>query len=202
MDVAPVASIDKWPTNGHLIAACARLGYLRKEWWTLDPTWGAGTFWKVWRPIELVGSDLIPAKSPSGQSVDFRCLPYPSRSFDAVVFDPPYKLNGTDQGEGERYGVAGPVTVKWQDRIGEMAQGVIECARVLGKGYLLVKCQDQVCSGKVRWQTDVVKDAAAMVGLGCVDRFDYLGGRPQDEDRGQKHARHNSSQLLVFKRGW
>lgn len=199
-----VMSIADWPTNGHLIASCAQLGYLRPEWRTLDPTYGLGTFWTVWSPSELVAHDLVPAKSPTGESVDFRCLPYTGRSFDAVVFDPPYKLNGTPSdtdGVDERYGVAGE-PVRWQDRMGLIAQGVIECARVLDKGYLLVKCQDQVSSGKVRWQTTLVKDAAAMVGLGYVDRFDYLGGRAQDEERGQKHARHNSSQLLVFKRGW
>lgn len=201
---APVMSIADWPTNGHLIASCAQLGYLRPEWRTLDPTYGFGTFWTIWEPNELVAHDLVPAKSPNGESVDFRCLPYPGRSFDCVVFDPPYKLNGTPSdtdGVDERYGVGGE-PVRWQDRMGLIAQGVIECARVLDKGYLLVKCQDQVSSGKVRWQTTLVKDAAAMVGLGWVDRFDYLGGRPQDEERDQKHARHNSSQLLVFKRGW
>lgn len=38
----PVLSIQKWPSNGHLIADCARLGYLHKDWRTLDPTYGFG----------------------------------------------------------------------------------------------------------------------------------------------------------------
>ena len=197
----PVLSISEWPTNAELIADCAALGYLRKEWRTLDPTWGRGTFWNLWRPDNLTASDLNPAKSPIGHSVDFTLLPWPDRHFDAVVLDTPYKLNGTPTEEvDERYGVHEVRT--WQERMALIRAGITECARVLGDGFLLLKCQDQVCSGKVRWQTTEFATHAKTLGLGQVDRLDMLSYRPQPDGVRQVHARRNSSTLLVFKRGW
>lgn len=221
----PILSITKWKSNAHLIADCARLGYLRDEWKTLDPTYGLGTFWQEWRPDILIGTDLVPAKGYrqwAGESVDFTALPFEDRSFDCVVFDPPYKLNGTpDQEIDERYGVHQPTN--WRERMALCRAGISGCARVLGGGYLLVKCQDQVCSGKVRWQTFEFTKHAESLGLGLVDRFEFLSYRKQDPNRTKKHqackgagcsdctegrvpvvqahAHSNSSTLLVFKRG-
>lgn len=198
-------AIDKWATNADLIADCARLGYLRPEWRVLDPTWGYGTFWKKWRPSDLIGCDLDPTKSPAGRAVDFTAMPFLDGDFDAVVFDPPYKLNGTPSdtdGVDERYGVHGASYTRWQDRMALCEAGIRECARVLGDGYLLVKCQDQVVSGKIRWQTIRFAEVAEDCGLGLVDRFDFLSYRPQPHGTSQKSARRGSSQLLVFRRGW
>jgi hypothetical protein len=199
----PVMSIDQWPTNGHLIADCARLGYLRYEWRTLDPTWGYGTFWKVWQPFDLTGCDFDERKSPIGWSVDFRDMPFRDGAFDCVVFDPPYKLNGNPSDTGgadERFGV--DEYTRWQDRMALCRAGIRECARVLGDGFLLVKTQDQVCSGKKRWLTLDFIDVAEACGLGLVDRFEFLNHRPQPAGRRQVHAHQAASTLLVFKRGW
>lgn len=197
----PVMAFGDWRSNADLIADCARLGYLHEDWYTLDPTYGAGTFWKAWRPVTLVATDIDPRRSPWGDSVDFTKLPWSDRLFDAVVFDPPYKLNGTpDPTVDKRYGIHQPA--RWQDRMELIRLGVHECARVLGRGYLLIKCQDQVCSGKVRWQTDEITKWAAACGLGKVDRLDFPTYRPQPKGRRQVHAARNTSQMLIFKRGW
>ena len=194
-----VLAFHAWPSNAELIADCARLGYLRPEWRTLDCTYGFGTFWKAWRPDHLTGCDLIPEKSPLGESVDFRFLPWPDRYFDAVVFDPPYKLNGTPTDEVDgRYGVH--VATTREERMALIRDGLTECARVLGAGYLLMKCQDQVNGGRVRWQTIEFTNHAQTLGLELVDRFDMLGHRAQPPGRRQVHARRNSSTLLVFQR--
>lgn len=194
-----VLAIQKWKSNAELIAACAELGYLRTEWATLDTTYGHGTFWKLWRPEVLVGCDIDEAKSPYGFSVDFTKLPWGDGEWDAVVFDPPYKLNGRpDPAIDARYGVAERST--WQDRMRLIIDGAVECSRVLGDGYLLVKCQDQVVSGHKVWQTDEVTRILYCQGLMKVDRFDLLSYRPQPEGRRQVHAHSCSSQLLVFKR--
>jgi hypothetical protein len=197
-----ILSISRWPTNGDLIADCARLGYLRPEWYTLDATYGMGTFWTKWRPNRLVAHDLDPAKSPTGVSVDATDLPYRDGDFDAVVIDPPYKLNGTGTYSADaRYGVH--KSVPWQDRLETMAQMLVEANRVYnGVGFLLYKCQDQVCSGKVRWQKYMIHELAEGFDLGLVDEFSFLSYRPQPEGTRQVTARRNSSQLLVFKRGW
>lgn len=194
-----VLAATAWPTNAHMIEDVAELGYLGGD--VLDCTYGYGTFWKRWRPKVLIGCDLDPAKSLIGYSVDFTALPGPwSESFDAVVFDPPYKLNGTPtDAVDERYGVH--VVRTWQDRLDLIEAGIYECVRVLKpKGYLLIKCQDQVCSGQVRWQTRIFADHAEDCGTTLVDRFDMLGGRPQPEGRRQVHARRNMSTLLVLRK--
>lgn len=195
----PVMAIHKWGSNGDLIADCARLGYLRAEWATLDPAYGYGTFWSVWRPDVLVAMDNNPRKAPHGV-VDFRRLPFADSTFDAVVFDPPYKLNGNPSdtdGVDERYGV--DQYTDWRARMQLIRDGLVECRRVYnGRGYLLLKCQDQVCSGQVRWQTFEFAELASSLGLRLVDRFDHLSYRAQPARRRQVHARHNSSTLLVF----
>jgi hypothetical protein len=193
-----VLAAKNWPTNGHLIADVAELGYLKAEWLTLDPTYGQGNWWTEWSPYDLVIHDKF--SGPARDGVDFRNMPHDDGEFKAVAFDPPYKLNGTDQGEGWRYGVSRPMD--WKAKMQMIREGITECARVLAKrGTLLVKCQDQVCSGKVRWQTIDFANHAHACGLDLVDRFDYFGGyRPQPLGRNQVHARGRGSTLLVFEK--
>lgn len=189
-----ILAANNWPTNGHLIADVAKL-YLDDSWTILDPTYGAndGVWWKIWKPKHLVGKDMKLDGS------DFTNMRYESGIFDAVAFDPPYKLNGTDQGEGERYGV--DIPMRWQDKIQLILDGVTECARVT-REILLVKCQDQVCSGRVIWQTDLITECANQCGLDKINRFDYYGGyRPQPmAGRKQKHPHGRGSTLLVFRK--
>ena len=123
-----------------MIVDCVRLGYLRSDWFTLDPTYGLGNFWTLWKPN---ADKFIYDDKYTLDGRDFRNLPWGSGTFDAVVYDPPYKLNGTPSAEEIRYGVEVPT--RWQDRIKLMTDGLVECVRVLKtKGFLLVKCMDQV----------------------------------------------------------
>lgn len=194
-----VLAATAWRSNAEMIVACAQLGYLRRDWRTLDPTWGEGVFWKEWRPDTLIRTDLDPAKSPDlehGQ--DFTAMPWQTRSFDAVVFDGPYKLNGTPEPSlDERYGVHIPT--RWQDRMSLLEAGTIECARVSGN-MLLVKSMDQVCSGRIRWQTRILVDVAEAQGFRLVDQLHVLGGRAQPAGRRQVHARRNFSTLSILER--
>ena len=197
-----ILAINKWASNADLIADCARLGYLDESWRVLDPTYGYGTFWQVWRPKRLIGFDIDPAKSLTGYSVDFTDLPMEDRQVDAVVFDPPYKLNGNPSdtaGMDERFGVH--TYTGWRDRMDLIRRGARECARVADR-HLLVKCQDQVVSGKIRWQTRVIAEEVEALGFGQRDRFDFLSYRAQPPGRKQNNAHRCSSQLLVFERGW
>lgn len=201
MTATPILAATPWRTNGELIAACADLGYLHRDWPTLDPTWGAGTWWKVWKPLHLTGHDLDPDKAPDGRSTDFRHLPHPDGAFAAVAFDPPYKLNGTPTHDVDhRYGVAEGYTSR-ADRHQLILDGLTECARVLAaEGILLVKCQDQVNAGRVRWQTDLITQHAHELGLDKIDALLMLGGRKQPDGRRQVHARRNYSTLLILQR--
>jgi hypothetical protein len=191
---------DRWPSNGHLIADVARLGYLDGH--VLDASYGLGVFWQQWRPDRFTGHDLEADKAPDG-ALDVRHLPdrYPRSTFDSAVWDPPYKMRGTPASGStdERYGIGQPATV---DEIVELIlAGMTACAAVLTRrGHLLVKMQDQVVGGRVFWQTDVTTAHAAELGFDKVDRFDLLGGgRPQPGGRVQQHAYGRPSTLLVFR---
>lgn len=201
MTDGPILAAHAWPTNGHLIADVARLGYITGS--VLDCTYGLGKFWTrfdVDQLREFVGTDLVPSKCTPGQAaVDFRDQPWPDGRFDTVVFDPDYKLEGTNHTPDQvrRYGL---VPKTWQERMEDIRLGVTECCRVAAD-TVLVKCQDQVCSGAIRWQTLMVIDEAAKGGFVLHDRFDMLGGgRPQPSGRRQVHAHQRPSTLLVFSR--
>lgn len=183
-------------TNADLIVACRDLGYLKDEDVTIDLTYGEGVFWSGWRPLWLTTNDADGRKGLWHD--DFRSTGWKDDGFDVVVFDPPYKLNGTPSKGDERYGV--DVPAKWRDRMQLCIDGITEAVRLVRpSGIVLVKCQAQVVSGKVRWQDRIFADHAEALGCELIDRFDFLGGRPQPEGRRQVHARRNHSTLLVLR---
>lgn len=193
-----VLAAGTWRNNAELIRdGVVPLGYLRDEDRVLDPTYGLGRFWALWQPATLVACDLDRAKSPLGRSVDFTAMPWADGWFDAVVLDPPYKLNGTGGSHASDAGYGVADSISWQDRHALICEGISECARV-SRRHLLVKCQDQVCSGRVRWQTRIFADHAETQGCRLVDRFDLASYREQPPGRRQVHARRNYSTLLVF----
>lgn len=186
-----------WSTNAELIADIATgLGYITEWDRVLDCTYGLGKFWDLYRPKMLVKSDINP-RFDDVDKQDFTQLPYADGTFDVVVFDPPYKLNGTDQGEGARYGVETPQSLS--ARLHLIRDGLCECIRVtkLG-GMIMVKCQDQVANGAVQWQRFEVHGWAKAKGARLTDMFDMLGGREQPDGTSQMHARRNASTLMVF----
>lgn len=203
----PILAAFEWPENGHLIAACARLGYLRKEWRTLDPTYGRGTWWKFWRPDDLVTFN----RGEDGS--DFRNLPLSSGNFEAIAFDPPYVSKGGRSTSGikemdERYGQddAPPTPALLQDLIN---LGLYEMNRLLAhRGVLLVKCQNYVSSGKLWMGVHRTTQAGLDLGLEVVDFLQHVGRvRPQPKRTRadgqpvrQQHARQNYSTLIVFRK--
>lgn len=184
-------------TNGERVADLARLGYLPEP--VLDPTYGYGSMWTHHRPAMFTGCDFDPAKSPLGVSVDFTALPFADRSFASVLYDPPYKLAGSpsenDPDHDIRYGV--DVRRTHPEQWALIYDGLAECARVASQ-YLIVKCQDQVSTYRVRFQTRDITDKAAEHGWELKDRLHLLSYRPQPAGRSQRNARNNFSTFLVF----
>jgi hypothetical protein len=235
MSADTVLAFSTARNNAELIEQVAHLGYLERDWRVLDPTFGRGRFWRRWRPLELVAHDIDPERAPDGPA-DFRALPYPDESFDAVVLDGPYKLNGAagSHASDDDYGVAAKATVEQRHQL--IRDGITEAARVvrparrarvdrgrteLVGGIVLVKCQDQVNAGVIRWQRREFADHAETVGLELVDELHLLGYRAQPartrrhgECRGagcagctdgrvpsrQEHAARNYSTLLVTRK--
>lgn len=203
--VEPVLAFGTWKNNAELMVDCKRLGYLGDDGTVWDATYGLGAFWRLYRPRDLCATDLDPSKSPSvAGGVDFTRAPWVDRAFKYVVFDGPYKLNGTEAIflNDDIYGVR--ESARWQDRMELLRRGAIECARCSDE-WLIVKCQDQVVSGKIRWQTIYLTEAVEACGFRLYDRLDMPSYRPQPAGRSQQHARSNTSTALVFHResgGW
>jgi tRNA G10 N-methylase Trm11 len=196
-----VLAANRWVGNAELIEDCARLGYLHKEWLTLDPTYGRGVWWKNWRPDNLVTHDLHTL-----DDVDFRDLPEPDSHFDAVAYDPPYVCVGGRTTTGipdmhDRFGLtAAPRTpADLQELINA---GLDEMYRVLKpKGFLLTKCQDYISSGKLWIGTHHTLTHALGLGFTLFDRLEHIGNpRPQPPRPRQVHARRNLSTLFVFRK--
>lgn len=185
-------------TNAKLMVDVHRLGWIGDDDLTLDATYGQGRFWNTWRPKHLLTNDLDPERETNYHH-DVRALPFADGAFHCVVFDPPYKLNGTPSGPmDDAYGVGGGYTNR-EGRHELIGKGVTECQRIAER-TLLVKCMDQVNSGQVRWQGQFVVNTVVQYGWRLADSLHVLSGRPQPAGRSQKHSRRNYSTLLVFVR--
>lgn len=196
----PVLSAYRWATNGEMIAAIAKVGWLHRDWKTVDPTYGEGTFWSAWKPEVLLASDLDAAKSPTGTSVDATNLPYPSQSVGAVVLDPPYQLRGTTSSDMDvRYGVATYETVEGRHAL--MRAMLTEAARVvIPGGTVMMKCQEQVCSGSFWDQPYLMRQhaEAAQLPLEPVDKFLFMSRRGQPE---RSNCTHCGTAIMYRKTG-
>jgi hypothetical protein len=178
-EVRKIRAIDDWPSNAELIADAAALGYIEGD--VLDTTYGEGVFWKVFTPERLVRSDRF--KATGDLRADATMLPFRDRSFRTVVVDLPYKLSGTPRlGVTDyRYGTDRRTT---RDDVRDvLVRAAVEGYRVTRR-WLLVKVQDQVEGGQMRWQTDWIKEGLDPLGARKVDRFDYpTKGIPQPSTR-------------------
>lgn len=165
----PVRAIDpRIRTNAQLIANAWRLGYINPP--VLDCTFGLGKWWTDMADVierhnrgrripYLTATDIDSERSPDWASgLDYRDLhPFKDGQFATVCYDPAYKMNGSGGSHeaDERYGADTKLTIP--QRIEILYGGLDECKRVTKVGgHLLVKCQDQVVSGRVFWQTHTV----------------------------------------------
>lgn len=192
-----VLAVSEHSRNSQRVVDLAALGYLPEP--VLDPTYGYGGMWTDYRPGRLVTMDINP-----NRNVDivgsYHALPFPDGAFGSALFDPPYRLAGTATNRGgidDRFGIG---TYRTPDQIhDDMRVGLTECARVVRrKGYVIVKCQDQVVSGRVVWQTRLMAEHGEALGLRWVDSLHLVGGRAQPSGRRQKHARRNLSTFVVL----
>lgn len=187
-------------TNAQLVADLHALGYITDEHDVLDATYGLGRWWNDYRPAKLVTNDLF---TPADHAYDVMALPW-VEDFDVVAFDPPYKLNGTPSMGGAAssdvsYGVGTAATISERKEL--MEWGFANCATALREGgRLIVKCQDQVSSGKVQWQTLWCAQWAQDYSVTLVDSLHVQGYRAQPAGRRQLHARRDYSTCLVYQK--
>jgi hypothetical protein len=166
-----------------------------------DVTYGNGNFWKN---VDLVRYDFYPSDLKTN-GWDFRNLPYENETLDMFVLDPPYMQ-----------GSSAPIidildkTYKNNDRDGWGTQylydlyrgGMLEAKRTLkNNGILLLKCQDQVSSGKNQFDHIVLYNIAIELGFLAEDLFILTRiGTPMMRHSYQLHARKNHSYLWVFRK--
>ena len=201
-----VYAAQSWVTNAQMIQDVHRLGYLHDDDFILDPTYGRGTWWRVWMPTVQAGGYLLPRDRKIDPRWDFRAMWEHDEEFDAVAFDPPYCSVGgrTTTGIGEMhaaYGMDG-TPLSPQGVQDDIDAGLSECYRVVRKGgIVLVKMQDYVSSGKLWPGVHHTWNTADRLGFQVIDHLIHIGGpRPQPAHARQVHARRNNSDLLVLRR--
>lgn len=197
-----IMSITKWPNNAVMMVDVMKLGFIYGN--VLDATFGLGKFWSKCEPENLVSNDKY---VDADYSYDFTDFPEDwENKFDCVIFDPPYKLNGSSVlKEDIRYGVHREASVK--ERLSLIIDGALECLRVVKpRGYLAIKVQNQVASGRVHYQTDIVTQALGGASYSNTEKARKIAEfhlmrtpRPQPHTK-QVNPYNNYSTLMIFRK--
>ena len=164
-------------------------------------TYGKGVFW---RNIDVGQYDFHPSdlRTCPTAKYDFRRLPYKSEMFHIVVFDPPYIHNpGRLYCEGN---YRNSETTGGLNHVGIMrlyGEGMKEGHRILKPGgLLLVKCMDEIESGRQRWTHIEIREIARRLNMVAQDLFILIRQHPPLIQWRQKHARKNHSYMWVFEK--
>lgn len=185
-------------TNAQAICDLATLGFLRPEDRVLDATVGPQrAFWAYWTPSYLTTNDLDRAVSAQ-HHWDATSLPLDDRSFDVVVFDPPYANRGTSRLEMDKQYGLGKYRTKAEVE-GLLCDGTSEALRVADRA-VVVKCQDACVSGKFAPQSYLVWDVARAQGARLVAQLYVVGRREQPKGKVQKNVWSACSTMMVFER--
>jgi hypothetical protein len=188
--------------NDHLMAQVARL-YFRPGDRIADVTFGHGRFW---RQIDLTQYDFHPSDllTVPDRSYDFGHLPYRSADFDVHVFDPPY-IHSPRAGRFLEEDYRNHATTRGfshDDIISLFRDGMTEGHRILKPGGLmLVKCRDEIESGRQRMSHIEIHDiAVGELRMEVQDLFVLMQKQPLLHFGRSLHARKNHSFLWVFRK--
>jgi hypothetical protein len=211
-------------TNADLIARVASV-YLKPGMRVADITFGRGIFWKKTDLGQLecfTACDLHPDPDVEKRPVvtvqgtkitalihkhDFRKLPDEwSSLFDLVVFDPPYMHGGASVKASIRNvyknDSASTKYASHAEILGLYRAGMAEAFRILKpRGFLWVKCQDEIESGKQKWSHIEIFLHANALGFEAVDLFVMVQATiPARRLPYQKTGRKNHSYMWVFRK--
>ena len=186
--------------NSDLIETVAKQ-YIKPLDKVADVTFGKGVFWKK---VDVSQFSFFPTDLKTvAPPVDFCNLPYADCSMNVVVFDPPYMHNvGKPIVDGNYQNSATTKGMYHKDIIELYRKGMMEAFRVLKPGgYLFVKCQDEIESGRQAWSHIEIYEIAVSMGMYGKDLF-VLSQKnlPIIQHKRQLHARKNHSYLWVFEK--
>ena len=90
--------------------------------------------------------------------------------------------------------------IDWRKRHAWIKRGITEMTRILDPtgGVLIVKCMDQVCASRYRWQAREFAEHAESLGLRLVDTAHVQSYRPQPGNRPQVHFHRGYSTALIL----
>lgn len=181
--------------------------YAKPESRILDMTFGHGNFWRdvdvEGCKFEVVTNDLFMEGVEIDTHHDFRKTPFPSDSFDMCILDPPYLRtnNASSSIMGKDYNNRLVNLKTNQEVVAYYLEGAREACRLLvAGGVLILKCQDEVESGKQRLTH------AALINLEGFVIEDLFVVTPPNKplmsanQRLQQHARKNHSYFLVHRK--
>lgn len=159
-----------------------------------DVTYGKGAFW---REIDLSKYEVVGTDLKTG--TDFRKLPYENNSFNHSVIDPPYARITNLKGMVDCYNTTRFTT--HEEIIKLYEDGLKELVRITkDNGYILCKCQDEICGGKQRWSHIEILDIANKLGLYAKDLFILVNNSKPKPIHKQQHARKTHSYLWIFQK--
>ena len=197
-----IYSAYKVRDNGILISKVAKL-YLPKDGKVADITWGKGVFWKN---IDITKYDFFKSDKITCPETPYdftKRLPYKNKTFDVVVFDPPYAHNPGNMMVNDNY--LNRETTKGmyhKDIINLYKKGMRQAYRILKPGGALwVKCKDEIETSCQKWSHIEIHDMAVNMGFYAKDLFILIQKTdPHIQHENQQHARKNHSYLWVFKK--
>ena len=169
----------------------------------LDMTYGKGVFWRNVEGYDLYTNDLD--LELGEYSYDFADIEqFIANRFKAVVFDPPYASRSSNKNslvgsmyKNKEHGIA---TV--EGMMQSYRDGMSEAHKLLiDKGILIVKCQDEISSGKQQWNHITILNTANNIGFLAEDLFVMVrSSRPMMRHPYQLHARKNHSFWWIFRK--
>jgi SAM-dependent methyltransferase len=172
--------------------------YVPEGSWVADVTYGKGRFWNK---VDKTKYHLVATDIETG--TDLRHLPHSGKSFDAVVLDPPYAHSSSTPIKPSIADTYNLNIISGRANIRALyVEGVKEARRVLKDGgILIVKCQDEIESGKQHWNHIDIMAQTDALGFEALDFFILVQqGRPAQRHPYQIHARKNHSYFWVFRK--
>lgn len=176
----------------------------------LDVTYGNGNFWKGYefgskptqvnyngRIYSLTTCDIDPEKK-ADWTCDFRDLSFADKSFDIVVFDPPYQTDVSKNKNSIMH-----KQFSSYENIEELEtmffHGVKECWSVAKLG-IIVKLQDYIHGQKAVWMSDWLRDTLQQPAFDVVHLVNR--SKVMAENWGEQYSMYrNHTTFWVYRKG-